>query len=58
MIIEGVRENWAPRSVRVVEHHVPLVSSLCDAAPRLASAFTVAGIPYWWKKGVVETWRP
>lgn len=56
VIIEGVRQNWKPRSVRVVEHQIPFVTSLTDATPALASAFMTEKIPYWWKKGVVEPW--
>ncbi len=58
VIIEGVRANWAPRPVRVVEHHVPFVRSLGGGAPVLAAAFMVENVPYWWKKGVVERWAP
>ncbi len=54
VIIEGVRTNWAPRPVRVVEHRVPFVDSLGEDAPVLASAFTIEDVAYWWKKGVVE----
>jgi len=56
VVIEGVRQNWSPRPVRVVEHEVPLVTSLTDATPTLASAFLIEKVPYWWKKGVIETW--
>ena len=56
VIIEGVRQNWKPRPVAVVEHHVPFVLSLTDEAPTLASAFMTENIPYAWKKGVIETW--
>ena len=56
VIIEGVRQNWKPRPVPVVEHHVPFVLSLTDEAPTLASAFMTENIPYAWKQGVIETW--
>lgn len=58
VIIEGVRTNWAPRPVRVLEHRVPFVDSLTDCTPVLASAFLTEQIPYRWKKGVVERWTP
>ena len=58
VIIEGVRENWSPRPVRVVDHRLPFVESLAEAAPVLASAFTTENIRYWWKKGRVERWGP
>ncbi len=58
VIIEGVRSNWSPRPVRVLEHRVPFLESLADEPPVLANAFTVEKVPYCWKKGVVETWTP
>lgn len=58
VIIEGVRSNWAPRPVRVLEHRVPFVNSLTDGKPVLASAFVTERTPYRWKKGVVERWTP
>lgn len=58
VIIEGVRTNWVPRPVRVLEHRVPFVDSLTDCTPMLASAFMTERIPYRWKKGVVERWTP
>lgn len=57
VIIEGVRESWAPRPVQVVEQRVPFVESLADRPPVLASAFTLERIPYRWKRGRVERWR-
>jgi hypothetical protein len=56
VIIEGVRQNWMPRPVPVLEHRVPFVASLADGPPTLASAFMTENIPYWWKKGVSERW--
>lgn len=56
VIIEGVRQNWSPRPVRVVEHRVPFVASLTEGIPTLASAFVTESTSYWWKKGVVERW--
>ena len=56
VIIEGVRQNWSPRPVHVVEHRVPFVCSLAEAAPTLASAFMIENVPYRWKRGAVEPW--
>ena len=56
VIIEGVRENWSPRPVRVLEHNAPFVNALTGATPVLAGAFMTEEIPYSWRKGVVETW--
>ena len=56
VIVEGVRKNWSPRPVRVLEHRAPFVETLAEEMPRLASAFMVEDISYRWKKGVVEPW--
>jgi hypothetical protein len=56
VIVEGVRTNWTPRPVRVVEHRVPFVEALGEGAV-LANAFMVEDVAYWWRKGVVERWR-
>lgn len=58
VIVEGVRSNWAPRPVQVLEHRVPFVDALSDHTPVLANAFLTERIPYYWKKGVVERWTP
>lgn len=53
VIVEGVRENWRPRSIAVdvktVEffNHPPFKNT----EPRLASAFYIENVPYWWKPG-------
>jgi len=56
VIIEGMRENWSPRPVRVIEHRVPFVEAL-EGSPVLASAFTTEDVAYWWKRGRIERWR-
>jgi hypothetical protein len=58
LIVEGVRENWTPRPVAVKKYCVPFVDSLGIEGLRLAGAFAVENIPYHWKKGRVEKWRP
>jgi hypothetical protein len=56
ILIEGVRRNWHPRLVRVSVRR----NTFIEQAPfngveaRLSSAFYVAGIPYCWKRGIVE----
>jgi hypothetical protein len=58
LIVEGVRETWRPEPVRVEAARVPLLAELGLGAARLASAFTIEDIPYHWKKGRVEPWKP
>ncbi len=58
VIIEGVRQNWLPQPVRVLDHHFGFVDSLGFTEKRLANAFVIRNIPYLWKKGRVEYWQP
>ncbi|SDX36096.1 DUF2071 domain-containing protein [Hymenobacter psychrophilus] len=54
IIVEGVREDWHPQSVRVLEAQVGLLDELGLPGTQLASAFTMTNIPYSWKKGRAE----
>ena len=57
LIIEGVREHWAPRPVRVTHCHVSFLQTLPLKSPVLANAFVVENVPYYWKKGRTERWN-
>jgi len=54
LLIEGVREQWKPRPIRVIHHHIPYLHELGFSQARLACAFIVRDIPYYWKKGRME----
>ncbi len=54
-IVEGMRQKWTPDPVHVLEAKIPLIESLHLKGARLANAFMVKNVPYYWKKGVVET---
>ncbi len=56
LIIEGVRENWTPKPVEVIDFHFSFLNSLNLKNPVLANAFIIQNIPYYWKKGKLETW--
>ena len=56
LIIEGVRQNWTPLPVNVLEHNFPFIADLGLTDVRLANAFMVRDVPYYWKKGRVEPW--
>jgi hypothetical protein len=56
-IIEGVRENWEPRPVKVKEYRVAFIEHLQLSQVRLANAFVIENIPYYWKKGKTELWN-
>jgi len=55
LIIEGVRQDWEPRPVAVLESRVDFIQNKFPQAI-LANAFVVENIPYYWKKGRIETW--
>jgi hypothetical protein len=58
LMIEGVREDWTPRPVNVIESRVGFVESLQLQGAVLANAFVIHDIPYYWKKGRKDKWKP
>lgn len=58
LVIEGVRENWKPAPVKVTSYHFDFIDKLQLADARLANAFIIRNIPYYWKKGKLEPWHP
>lgn len=57
LIIEGVRQNWSPVPVKVIEYDFEFLNSLKLKDPILANAFVIKSIPYYWKKGKIESWK-
>ena len=57
LIIEGVRENWKPMPVKVIEHNFSFIERMKLKDARLANAFVIRNIPYYWKKGKIEQWE-
>ncbi len=57
LIIEGVRQNWAPSPVKVIDYNFDFLNSLQLINPILANAFVIKNIPYHWKKGKIEIWK-
>lgn len=57
LIIEGVRQNWTPKPVKVIEYRIPFLNSILPSTPVLANAFIINEIPYHWKKGKMEQWK-
>ena len=51
LMIEGVRTNWKPIPVEVLDHKFSFVDGLGLSEARLANAFMVKEVPYSWKKG-------
>jgi uncharacterized protein YqjF (DUF2071 family) len=57
LIIEGVRENWTPKPLNVLNYNFEFLNSLNLQNVVLANAFIIENIPYHWKKGKTEQWK-
>ncbi len=57
LIIEGVRENWTPKPLRIAEQKISFLTSLNLQNAVLANAFVIKDISYFWKKGKIEQWE-
>lgn len=57
LIIEGVRENWHPSAVKVLDYHFSFFDKMDLQHAQLANAFIIQNIPYYWKKGKLEKWK-
>jgi len=57
LIIEGVRQNWKPMPVKVIDYNFSFIDNLKLNDVRLANAFIIRNIPYYWKKGKIEQWK-
>ena len=55
LIIEGVRENWRPQPVEVLDADVAFLDELGLSHAAIANAFLVRNIPYRWMKGRYES---
>lgn len=56
VIIEGVRDHWKPKPIKVVEHQIDFLDQTNAKGAVLASAFEIRNVPYYWKKGKLEKW--
>ena len=57
LIIEGVRQNWTPAPVKVIDYYFGFLNSMKFEKSILANAFIIKNIHYYWKKGKIETWK-
>ena len=57
LIIEGVRENWKPEPVKVLDYNFSFIDNMNLQGTVLANAFVIRNIPYYWKKGKIEPWK-
>jgi len=58
LIIEGVRQNWTPQPVKVLDQYFSFLDAPAFRNSVLANAFVIKNIPYYWKKGKIEQWKP
>ncbi|MBP6430689.1 MAG: DUF2071 domain-containing protein [Ferruginibacter sp.] len=56
LIIEGVRENWTPKPISILNYSFAFLNELKLTNVFLANAFEISNIPYQWKKGKIEKW--
>lgn len=57
LIIEGVRQNWDPKPVEILDYHFSFFNTKSLENPLLANAFIIKNIPYYWKKGKIDPWQ-
>ncbi len=57
LIIEGVRKNWKPKPIEIMEHHFSFINDFKFKNCVLANAFVIENVPYFWKKGKIEQWN-
>ncbi|WP_291867535.1 DUF2071 domain-containing protein [Maribacter sp.] len=58
LIIEGVRQNWKPQPVEALEYNFSFLKEQNIENAVLANVFEIKDIPYYWKKGRIEKWKP
>ena len=57
LIIEGVRQNWKPKPVKVNNYDFGFINKLNLQNVVLGNAFEITNIPYYWKKRRIEKWK-
>lgn len=57
LIIEGLRSNWKPKPIKVIDYNFGFLHALKLENHLLANAFIIENIPYQWKKGKIELWK-
>lgn len=57
LVIEGVRQNWKPTPIKVIDYNFEFINSMGFKGSVLANAFVIKDIPYHWKKGKIEKWK-
>ncbi|TVZ15337.1 DUF2071 domain-containing protein [Maribacter sp. MAR_2009_72] len=56
LVIQGVRQNWKPKPIIIADYHFEFLNNFQFTKVILASAFEITNIPYYWKRGKIESW--
>jgi uncharacterized protein YqjF (DUF2071 family) len=57
LVIQGVRQNWKPNPINVLDYNFEFINSMNFNGAVLANAFVINDIPYYWKSGKIEKWK-
>ena len=57
LIIEGVREKWHPKPIELLDYNFDFLNKFNFSDLKIANAFIIENIPYYWKKGKTERWK-
>lgn len=57
LVIEGVRQNWKPKPLKIESYYFKFLKNLNITNYILANSFIIENIPYYWKKGKIESWK-
>lgn len=57
LIIEGVRQNWDPKPLQILDYQFRFLEEFNFSKAVLANSFIINNIPYSWKKGKKDSWK-
>lgn len=55
LIIEGVRQNWIPQPLEIVNCNIEFIEQMKLNTAILANAFLIENVNYHWEKGFIDT---
>ncbi len=54
LLIKGVRKNWKPEPIKIIEQSFSFINEMKLEGIQLASAFITKNISYYWEKGQLD----
>ncbi|MDX2003620.1 MAG: DUF2071 domain-containing protein [Chitinophagales bacterium] len=57
LLVEGVRQQWVPQPIQILDYHSDFINSLGVQDIKLANAFIIKEVPYFWKRGRLIPWQ-